>query len=177
MRMRSIFAIVVAIAVLTMAALASAQQMKDVGVITKAELQQLAAKLKAGEVKGSVMVFNSADRYALTTSFFAGKKQVPHLHAGHDEIMLILSGSGKFTLGGELISGAPEDGYKWDEVMGTEIKGGQTYDVKEGDIISAPRGVPHVMDATGTAVVYMVVKVPYILPYVRKMERATAVGK
>jgi quercetin dioxygenase-like cupin family protein len=173
MRTRTIGTLSLAAIVMLAVAPMTSAQVKDTGVVTKADLQQLAAKLKSGELKGSIMVFNSADRYALTTSYFAKKKQIPHLHAGHDEIMLIVSGSGKFTLGGELINGAPEDGYKWDEVMGTEIKGGAVYDVKEGDIISAPRGTPHMMDAGDGSVVYIVIKVPYILPYVKKMERGS----
>jgi len=177
MRMKTVLVVLMAIIVVFAMAATARAQVKDTGVMTKADLQQLAARLQAGELKGSVMVFNSADRYALTTSYFAKKKQIPHLHAGHDEIMLILAGSGKFTLGGELINGAPEDGFKWDEVMGTEIKGGAEYTVHEGDIISAPRGTPHMMDASQGSVVYMVVKVPYILPYVKKMERLPAVGK
>jgi len=168
--MVTFFLMAIAMLVVTMTAKA---QVKDTGVATKADLQQIAVKLKSGELKGSIMVFNSADRYALTTSYFEKKKQTPHLHAGHDEIMLIISGSGRFTLGGELIGGAPEDGYKWDEVQGTDIKGGAVYDVKEGDIISSPRGIPHMMDAGNGSVVYIVFKIPYMPPYVRKMEPAS----
>ncbi len=178
MKMKAILAIfVMIIVVFVVVAMASAQDQytKETGVWKKADIQKIVTRIQSGELKNpkgrplSVMFFNSGDRFAVTTSTLIKGKQEPALHGGNDEIMVVLAGSGRVTLGGVIQNAAPEDGYKWAEVKGTGIKGGTTFEVAEGDWFCVPRGTPHSMDASTGYIIYNVVKVPYFLPYVRKM--------
>ena len=55
----------------------------------------------------------------LTGSFAPGTGAIPHLHRGHDEIFYVLSGSFRFSLGGEAV------------------------EADSGALLFAPRNAPH----------------------------------
>lgn len=127
------------------------------GVKTKAEIDALVAKLRGGELKGAQALFERQDGpYRIYTSFIDKRKGAADIHATDDEIFVIMSGSAQLTLGGDITdkkSTAPN------EYRGTAIGGGTTRPVAAGDIVSAPRGTPHQMDAGDGHILYVVIKV------------------
>jgi hypothetical protein len=68
----------------------------------------------------------------------------------------VLSGSARSTLGGDI---ADKKQTAPHEFRGTRIVGGLSRPVGVGDIISAPRGTAHQMDATGGHILYVVIKI------------------
>jgi mannose-6-phosphate isomerase-like protein (cupin superfamily) len=124
---------------------------------SKAELDALVAKLRSGELKGPQTIFERPDGpYRVYTSFIDRRKGAADIHEVDDELYIVLSGSARSTLGGEITDKkltAPH------EYRGTSIAGGTTRTVGVGDIISAPRGTPHQFDATDGHVLYVVVKI------------------
>ena len=143
---------------LTATAMVSAQDGPP-GVKTKAELEQLAAGLRSGELSGDHVLFNGGDRYTIdTSSFSANKKAKPQAHMDTDEVFLVLSGSAQLTLGGELEGKTFAKGDK-NQLRGTAIKGGTVRRVSEGDLVSIPQGTPHHVDPGDGHIVYAVIKI------------------
>ena len=104
------------------------------GWVQQAELDQLVAKLRSGELKGPQTLFERTDGpYRVYTSFIDQRKGAADIH--------------------EAKATGPH------EYRGTAIDGGVTRTVAAGDIVSVPRGTPHQMDATGGHVLYVVVKI------------------
>lgn len=124
---------------------------------SKAELDTLVDQLRSGELKGPQTLFERPDGpYRVYTSFIDRRKGAADIHERDDELYLVLSGSARSTLGGQITDKqltAPH------EYRGTIITGGTTRTVGVGDIISAPRGTAHQMDATDGHILYVVVKV------------------
>jgi mannose-6-phosphate isomerase-like protein (cupin superfamily) len=127
------------------------------GWAPKAELDILVAKLRSGELKGPQTIFERPNGpYRVYTSFIDGRIGAADIHEADDELYVVLSGAARSTLGGEITDKkltAPH------EYRGTRIKGGISRPVAAGDIISAPRGTPHQMDATGGHILYVVIKI------------------
>ena len=127
------------------------------GWAPRAELDAVVAKLRSGELKGPQTLFERPDGpYRVYTSFIDGRKGAADIHAADDEVYVVLSGSARSTLGGDITDKkrtAPN------EYRGTQISGGVSRTVGVGDIISAPRGTAHQMDATGGHILYVVIKV------------------
>ena len=127
------------------------------GWASKADLDALVAKLRGGDLKGPQTLFERPNGpYRVYTSFIDRRKGAADIHAADDEIFFVLSGSARSTLGGEI---ADKKATGPHEYRGTEIRGGITRTVGAGDIVSAPRGTPHQMDASDGHVLYVVIKV------------------
>lgn len=143
------------------AALLSAQAPRPAdplaGVRSRAELDALVAKIRAGELKGPQMLFDRDNGpYQIYTSFIQKRKGAADIHGVDDEIFLILSGSAAATLGGDVTDKKPTgEG----EFRGTTIAGGTARPVAAGDLISIPHGTAHQMDAGAGEVLYLVIKV------------------
>ncbi len=150
---------IVAIVLTAAAALVSAQGTRPdtlAGVKTKAELDQLVAKIRAGELKGPQMLFDRENGpYQVYTSFIEKRRGAADIHAAADEIFLILHGAATVTLGGNVTDKTLTGE---NEFRGTTIAGGVSRPVAEGDVISVPRGTPHQMDAGTGDVLYLVIK-------------------
>ena len=127
------------------------------GWASKADLDTLVAKLRSGDIKGPQTLFERPNGpYRVYTSFIDRRKGAADIHEADDELHIVLSGSARSTLGGEIPDkklAAPH------EYRGTEIRGGLTRTVGVGDIISIPRGTPHQVDATDGHILYVVIKV------------------
>jgi len=126
------------------------------GVKTKADIDALAAKLKAGELKGAQTLFaGEGGAYRVYTSFIENRKGAADLHGLDDEIFLVVSGSAEVTLGGEITD---RKSTAENEFRGTTIVGGTTRTVGPGDVISIPRGTAHQMNPGRGSIMYVVIK-------------------
>lgn len=127
------------------------------GVKTRAELDGLVAKIRAGELKGPQMLFDrEKGPYQIYTSFIEKRKGAADIHGVDDEIFLILDGSAAATLGGDVTDKKLTGD---NEFRGTTIAGGATRRVAAGDLVSVPRGTAHQMDAGTGEVLYLVIKI------------------
>jgi mannose-6-phosphate isomerase-like protein (cupin superfamily) len=150
--------LLVAMAMAAMSAGLSAQEGAP-GVKTKAELEQLADGLRSGKLTGDHDLFTGGNRYMIDTSYFsANHKATPQAHVDTDEVFLVLSGSAQLTLGGELEGKFFAKGDK-NQPRGTGIKGGITWRVAQGDLVSIPQGTPHHVDPGEGYIVYAVIKI------------------
>jgi mannose-6-phosphate isomerase-like protein (cupin superfamily) len=82
----------------------------------------------------------------------------PVRHALTTEVYVIQSGSGTYTSGGALVGPLTEHPGTKDAIFGTAIKGGESHEVKTGDVVVIPAGVPHQFTAIHEAVAYINVK-------------------
>jgi len=103
--------------------------------------------------KGS-MLFTDSDKYMVHTSRRdqAGQAEV---HAKDADIIYVQEGTATFVTGGTVVepkTTAP------DEVRGKEISGGDTRNLKKGDVIIVPAGTPHWFKEVPSAFTYYVVK-------------------
>lgn len=65
---------------------------------------------------------------------------VAEVHDASDDIYYVLEGSATLTLGGKLDSPREAEPGEW---KSQKIIGGQTFEIKKGDLIVVPRGTPH----------------------------------
>ncbi len=81
---------------------------------------------------------------------------VAEVHTKDTDIVYVLEGSATLVTGGTVVEGkttAP------DEIRGKEISGGEPREIKPGDVIIVPAGVPHWFKDVKGPVLYYVVKV------------------
>jgi mannose-6-phosphate isomerase-like protein (cupin superfamily) len=127
------------------------------GVKTKAELDALVAKIRAGELTGPQMLFDEdKGGYQIYTSFVQKRKGAADIHGIDDEVFLILSGSATATLGGDVVD---KKATGENEYRGTTIAGGTAHAVAAGDLVSVPHGTAHQMDSGTGEVLYLVIKI------------------
>ena len=82
------------------------------------------------------------------------------IHAKETDIFYIVEGTATFVTGGTV--GGKE--MRPNQMLGTDISGGQTHQLKKGDFITIPAGVPHwFKDVPSSGVTYYMVKV--VKPY------------
>ena len=104
--------------------------------------------------KGSVL-FDQGERYMVHASRrdAAGLAEV---HAKDADIIYVLDGTAALVTGGTVVepkTTAP------DEVRGTQIQGGDTRQLKKGDVLIVPAGTPHWFQKVPGVFTYYVVKV------------------
>jgi mannose-6-phosphate isomerase-like protein (cupin superfamily) len=129
---------------------------KLAGVATKAQIEALIAKVRAGELKGPQTLFERENGpYRVYTSFIDNRKGAADLHVVDDEIFLIVGGTAEATLGGDITD---KKSTAENEFRGTTIAGGTTRAVAAGDMISIPRGTAHQMNPGQGQVLYLVIK-------------------
>jgi quercetin dioxygenase-like cupin family protein len=78
------------------------------------------------------------------------------LHATEGDIFYVVEGTATFLVGGT-ITGAHETAPG--ETRGPSLEGGTPYELKVGDVITIPAGVPHWFKSTQGKFRYLVVKV------------------
>lgn len=61
-------------------------------------------------------------------------------HDRSDDVYYVLAGSAQLTLGGKLENPREASAGEW---RATRIVGGQTFEIKKGDLVVVPRGTPH----------------------------------
>ena len=79
------------------------------------------------------------------------------VHVKETDIFYIVDGTATFVTGGTMVGGKES---RPNQMLGTDIQGGQTHQLKKGDFISIPAGVPHwFKDVPWSGITYYMVKV------------------
>ena len=110
-------------------------------------------KVAAAFVKGAPLVEDDSYKVHASHRSEAGKVEV---HARDTDIIYVLEGSATLVTGGTVIDGKAIEP---DEVRGAEIRGGDSREIKKGDVIIVPNGVPHWFQKVPGPLNYYVVKV------------------
>jgi mannose-6-phosphate isomerase-like protein (cupin superfamily) len=115
-------------------------------------LRELAAQ---GDGSASETLVKYPHHYTMLA--FRGRSGGGELHQNFADFFYIVDGHATLTTGGEVVDAkttAPG------EIRGTSVKGGTSQDLRTGDVVHIPAGVPHQMlVAEGDSVTYFVVKV------------------
>ena len=121
----------IALCVIGWFAVASAQQpAPQVTYVDAAKVNELFAKPGA-LANGSDFTASIARRTA------AGQVEI---HAKETDIFYIVDGSATFVTGGTMVGGKET---RPNQMLGTDITGGQTHQLKKGDVITVPAKTPH----------------------------------
>ncbi len=112
-------------------------------------------QVAAAFAKGAVLLDGTGRNYMVHASRreAAGQAEV---HDKDTDIVYVLEGSATFVTGGAVVDGkttAP------DELRGASIRGGQTRQLRKGDVIVVPAGTPHWFQQVTNPFTYYVVKV------------------
>ena len=110
-------------------------------------------KVAAAFVKGAPLVEDDSYKVHASHRSEAGKVEV---HARDTDIIYVLEGSATLVTGGTVVDGKTIEP---DEVRGAEIRGGDSREIKKGDVIIVPNGVPHWFQKVPGPLNYYVVKV------------------
>jgi mannose-6-phosphate isomerase-like protein (cupin superfamily) len=96
------------------------------------------------------------------------------LHDASDDVYYVLEGTAILTLGGKLDAPREAEPGEW---RSPRIIGGQTFELKKGDLIVVPRGTPHQRtSAAGKEFSMILIKV-YAQPLPAPQPKPTATGK
>jgi glc operon protein GlcG len=82
----------------------------------------------------------------------AGQVEV---HEKETDIFYVVDGEATFVTGGTMVGGKTS---RPNQLLGTDIQGGQTHQLKKGDVIVVPAGVPHWFKEVPKAIQYFTVK-------------------
>ena len=77
------------------------------------------------------------------------------VHLKETDIFYIVDGAATFVTGGTLVGGKET---RPNQMLGTDIQGGQVHQLKKGDFITIPAGVPHWFQDVPQSVTYYMVK-------------------
>ena len=83
----------------------------------------------------------------------AGQVEV---HEKETDVIYVVEGAATFVTGGTMVGGKTT---KPGQLMGSDIRGGQTHHLSKGDVIVIPAGIPHWFKEVPQSVSYYVVKV------------------
>ena len=78
------------------------------------------------------------------------------VHEKETDVIHVIDGEATFVTGGSMVGGKST---KPGQMMGTDIKGGETHHLTKGDVIVVPAGTPHWFKEVPHSVSYFVVKV------------------
>jgi mannose-6-phosphate isomerase-like protein (cupin superfamily) len=78
------------------------------------------------------------------------------IHDASDDVYYVLEGTATLTLGGRLEAPKEVEPGEW---RGPRIEGGQSFDVKKGDLVIVPRGTPHMRSTAGKDFAMILIKV------------------
>lgn len=130
---------------LTTACLLTAQQ---AGVTYVSSDKVTAALAKGGQlVKASDLLVSGSHREK------AGQSEV---HDKETDIFYVVEGAATFVTGGAMVD---SKNTKPGQYLGAGIKGGQTHQLKQGDVLVIPAGTPHWFKEVPKSISYYVVKV------------------
>ena len=140
--------VVVAVLLVASVALASAQQ--PTPQVTYLDAETFAALTAKGGALASGPDFTAS----LARRNKPGQVEI---HTKETDIFYIVDGSATFVTGGTMVGGNET---RPNQMLGTDIEGGQTHQLKKGDFISIPAGIPHwFKDVPASGVTYYMVKV------------------
>jgi glc operon protein GlcG len=90
----------------------------------------------------------------------ASRREAPgqvEVHTQDTDVIHVLTGAATLVTGGTTVGGKTVEP---DEIRGTSIEGGQTRELRPGDVIIIPNGTPHWFKEVPAPMTYFVVKVP-----------------
>ena len=124
--------------------------------ISQDEFLRRAQEIPAGAKKAALLTGEKTGPYAtmvVVAENVVGKAEV-HEHAA--DAWMVMRGKGVFILGGRLVNPVLHKELEW---LGDRIDGGERLEVKAGDIIDIPPGIPHQIDASHSRLELFIVKI------------------
>ena len=125
---------------------------------SKAELLERAKQLQEQATKGDGSASQTLEKYPhhYTMLAFREKSGGGELHQNFADMFVILDGHATIVTDGSIVE---QKTVGAGEIRGKSVEGGTRQDVKAGDIVHIPAGMPHqTLVADGETVTYFVVK-------------------
>ena len=110
-------------------------------------------QVRAAFDKGAVL-FNQGESYMVHASR-REKPGMAEIHTKDADIVYVLDGTATLVTGGTAVDAKVTDP---DELRGSSISGGEAHELKKGDVIIIPAGVPHWFKEVSNPFLYYVVK-------------------
>ncbi len=111
------------------------------------------SKVDDAFAKGAVL-FDHSDKYMVHASR-RNKSGMAEIHTEDADIVYVLDGTATLVTGGKAVDAKMTAA---GEFRGSEIEGGDTRELKKGDVIIVPAGVPHWFKEVSDPFLYYVVK-------------------
>lgn len=156
--MKRIPFMLLAAALLLLSGRANAQAMKSDHWST-ADLLERAKHLQALAEKGDGSASETLEKYPHHYTMLAFRKVSGggELHQNFADVFFIVRGHATIATGGQLVD---QKSTGPGEIRGKSIEGGTRQELREGDVVHIPAGMPHQMLlAAGDTVTYFVIKV------------------
>lgn len=143
---------------------ASAQQDEELAVAGAASISEAAMPpvrffdaetVSDSFAKGAVLFDGDSENFMVHASR-RDKPGMSEVHELDTDIIYVLDGTATFVTGGRSVDPKPVSP---NEFRGTSIDGGETRQLKKGDVIIVPKGTPHWFRQVDGAFLYYVVKV------------------
>lgn len=125
---------------------------------SKADLLERAKQLEQQAAKGDGSASETLEKYPhhYTMLAFREKSGSGELHQNFADMFVILDGHATVVTGGSIVD---QKSIGPGEIRGKSVQGGTRQEVKAGDIVHIPAGMPHqTLVADGDTVTYFVVK-------------------
>ena len=140
---------------------ASAQQDEELAMTAAAAVSRRPApvtffhstQVHAAFDKGAVL-FNQGESYMVHASR-REKPGMAEIHTKDADIVYVLDGTATLVTGGAAVDAKVTEA---DELRGSSINGGEAHQLKKGDVIIVPAGVPHWFKEVSSPFLYYVVK-------------------
>ena len=110
-------------------------------------------QVRAAFDKGAVL-FNQGESYMVHASR-REKPGMAEIHTKDADIVYVLDGAATLVTGGSAVDAKVTER---DELRGSSITGGEEHELKKGDVIVVPAGVPHWFKEVSNPFLYYVVK-------------------
>ena len=120
-------------------------------IFTAAELQQLASGAEFSKLFRA-----QSERYWMNiVTKDRAPKLISEMHDQEADIYVVIEGEADLYLGGTIIEqNSPSPG----QHLGFGLEGAECRHIAKGDVIVIPEGVPHMLDARNSRIVYLVIK-------------------
>jgi uncharacterized protein GlcG (DUF336 family)/quercetin dioxygenase-like cupin family protein len=115
-----------------------------------------AKDVKAAFDKGSVLFDGGDGSNYMVHASRREKPGMAEVHEQDTDVIYVLEGTATFVTGGKVIEGKEVAA---GEVRGASIDGGETHQLKRGDVITVAAGTPHWFKEVSAPLLYYVVKV------------------
>jgi mannose-6-phosphate isomerase-like protein (cupin superfamily) len=123
-------------------------------VFSGEELEALAQEIGVG---GRNLLRFQDSKYYIDFVVKDHSKKASELHEVEDDIYVILEGQGRLFLGGQIVGRRPR-GDVPGHYVGDDLIGATEQVLGKGDLVVIPHGVPHMVDASESRIVYLVIK-------------------
>ncbi|PYY08950.1 MAG: hypothetical protein DMG61_23480, partial [Acidobacteria bacterium] len=113
-------------------------------------------QVQAAFAKGTILLDGNNNRNYMIHASRRDTPGMAEIHTKDTDIIYVLGGRATFVTGGNAVE---TKSVAADEIRGSSIKGGETREIAEGDVIVVPNGVPHWFKEISGPFTYYVVKV------------------